>query len=226
MEVAAEDLWNDPTMRVLAVELELWHFLSCNEASELLVRRKGTVTGLVIQSVREIQNGGTRAVFLPHYWFACLIRMVQLRKQMRELIVKLWQYRQEVSYGDAVIVEKLRMLTGNLVERIPSVIISEIPQLNLHDVEMGYVKAQTVLCQMALLMEDSSENESLMAPMIWLVVKGHEFHMAGADCLNPSDVHGGSKCVSKVAQEAGWAYSNKDGGAVYAAPTCIQTERK
>ena len=35
---------------------------------------------------------------------------------------------------------------------------SEIPQLNLHDVEMGYVKAQTVLCQMALLMEDSSEN--------------------------------------------------------------------
>jgi len=27
-----------------------------------------------------------------------------------------------------------------------------------------------------------------MAPMIWLVVKGHEFHMAGADCLNPSDV--------------------------------------
>ena len=52
------------------------------------------------------------------------------------------------------------------MERIPSVIISEIPQLNLHDVEMGYVKAQTVLCQMTLLMEDSSENESLMAPMI------------------------------------------------------------
>ena len=38
IEVVAEDLWNDSTMRVLAVELELWHFLSCNEASELLVR--------------------------------------------------------------------------------------------------------------------------------------------------------------------------------------------
>ena len=43
MEVVAEDLWNDPTMWVLAVELELWYFLSCNEASELLVRRKDTV---------------------------------------------------------------------------------------------------------------------------------------------------------------------------------------
>ena len=55
--------------------------------------------------------------------------------------------------------------------------------------ELGYVKAQTVLCQMTLLMEDASESESLMAPMIWLVAKGHEFHMVGADCLNPSDVH-------------------------------------
>ena len=26
MKVVAEDLWNDPTMRVLAVELELWYF--------------------------------------------------------------------------------------------------------------------------------------------------------------------------------------------------------
>ena len=66
----------------------------------------------------------------------------------------------EVSYSDAVIVEKLLSGDDIVVERIPSVIIrvSEIPQLNLHDVELGYVKAQTMLCQMTLLMEDASEN--------------------------------------------------------------------
>ena len=167
MEVAAEDLLNVVTMCVLAVELELWYFLSCNAASGLLVRRKDTVAGMVIQSVREMKSGGTRAVFLPHYWFGVLVRMVQLRKQMTELVGNLWQYRQEVSYRDALdlqlIIEKL--LSGDLVERIPSVIISEIPQLNLHDVETGYVKAQVVLCQMTLLMEDSSENESLITAL-------------------------------------------------------------
>ena len=57
----------------------------------------------MIQSVREMKSGGTRAVFLPHYWFGVLVRMVQLRKQMTELVGNLWQYIQEVSYGDALI---------------------------------------------------------------------------------------------------------------------------
>lgn len=87
--------------------------------------KKDAVAGLVIQSIREMKSGGTRAGFLPHYWFGVLVRMAQLRKQMADLVsnMTLWQYRQEVSYGDAqLIIEKL--LSGDLVERIPSVIIS------------------------------------------------------------------------------------------------------
>ena len=57
MEVVADDLWNDPTMWVLAVELELWYFLSCNEASELLVRRKDTVTGIYGDSISARDSG-------------------------------------------------------------------------------------------------------------------------------------------------------------------------
>ena len=68
LEVVAEDLWAEGRLKALAAEIELWYFLSLNEASKIMMPKLLEFKDLILESVR----GPTRAKFLAGYWFAVL----------------------------------------------------------------------------------------------------------------------------------------------------------
>ena len=52
----------------------------------------------------------------------------------------------------------------------------------------GNVAAGRVLCQMTLMLEDSTEAENVSAPMVWLAVRGDQYFIATSSCLNSKDL--------------------------------------
>ena len=79
LDVVAEDLWANDGLRVLAAEIELWHFLSQTEASDLMMLKLEEIRELVLVSIR----GPTRAKRLAGYcayWFATVCRRFLMRK--------------------------------------------------------------------------------------------------------------------------------------------------
>ena len=74
LEVVAEDLWAEGRLKALAAEIELWYFLSLNEASKIMMLKLPEFKDLILESVR----GPTRAKFLAGYWFAVLGRKALL----------------------------------------------------------------------------------------------------------------------------------------------------
>ena len=58
--MVAEDLWAEGRLKALAAEIELWYFLSLNEASKIMMLKLPEFKDLILESVR----GPTRAKFL------------------------------------------------------------------------------------------------------------------------------------------------------------------
>ena len=157
LEVPAALLWEQKQSAFLAAacELRLWLFTEKQcPLSQLMLDKWSFLTILIID--KHVLSTGLRTQYLPKYWFSTLATKYVFKTEQHIILNELSDFRKSVASGDEVL---SAAVTRNSSELMHSLIVTDLPDLEIHTPGDGHVGCDAVLCQLNLVLEEASASE-------------------------------------------------------------------
>ena len=178
LEVPAALLWEQKQSAFLAAECELWMFTEKQcPLSQLMLDKWGSLTMLL----KHVLSSGVRTQYLPKYWFAALAIRYEILSDQHSMWNELSDFRKSVALGDEVL---SAAVTRNSNQPMHSLMVTDLPDLEIHTPSDGNVGCDAVLCQLNLVLEDASSSEiAANLPICFLVWKEDTMRLVASECL-------------------------------------------
>jgi hypothetical protein len=169
LEVPAALLWEQKQSAFLAAECELWMFTEKRcPLSQLMLGKWGFLTILL----KHVLSSGLRTQYLPKYWFAALAIRYEIKSDQHSMWNELSDFRKSVALGDEVL---SAAVTRNSNQPMHSLMVTDLPDMEIHTPSDGNVGCDAVLCQLNRVLEDASSSEmAVNLPICSGLERGHD----------------------------------------------------
>ena len=179
LEVPAALLWEQKQSAFLAAEYKLWLFTEkqCPLSQFKLMLDKW---GFLTIFLKHVLSTGLRTQYLPKYWVSALAIKYVIKTEQHSMWNELSDFRKSVALGEEV----LRAAVTRRKQPMPSLMVTDPPDLEMHAPVDGNVGCDAVPCQLNLVLEDASASEMAgKLPICFLVWKENTTRLVASECL-------------------------------------------
>ena len=115
------------------------------------------------------------------YWFSALAIKYVFKTTDHSILNEFSGFRKSVALGDEVL---SAAVTRNSREPMHSLMVTDLPDLEIHTPGDGNVGCDAVMCQLNLVLEDASASEMAGNLPIWFLVwKENTISLVASECL-------------------------------------------